>query len=99
MRRTIPFIILLFTILISCGPSNSVSITNFEPAGEVNNLTTFTIEFSENLAPADQIDKWTDQQFVEFEPAIAGKFKWIDSRTLIFLPMFRLNQFKIIKRR
>src|SRR3990167_7667200 len=45
------FFLILF--LISCGPSNTVKVESFIPAGEVQNLTNFTIEFSEDLAPAD----------------------------------------------
>ncbi len=94
-------ITLLFALVIfvSCGPSNSVSVTNFEPTGEVKNLTTFTIEFSENLAPADEIDKWSNEQFVEFEPAIPGQFKWVDSRTLIFSPDVPLEPIQNYKAR
>jgi len=54
--------------------------------GEVNELQSFTIEFNNDLAPADLLDKWTTDEYVEFEPKIAGKFKWITPSTLIFSP-------------
>ncbi len=77
------FLILFF---ISCGPSNTVEVESFTPIGEVQNLTNFTIEFSEDLAPADVQDKWLDEEFVTFTPSINGKFKWTSPNTLIFSP-------------
>lgn len=88
MKRAFLFIssfIFLF-FFFSCGPSNTVKVSEFSPTGEVENLTTFTIEFSEDLAPADQQDIWLTDEFIEFEPKIPGQFKWVDSRTLIFSP-------------
>ena len=79
-------VILSFFLLISCGPSNTVKVESFSPTGEVQNLTNFTIEFSEDLAPASVISEWSDEQFVTFEPAIHGKFKWTTPSTLVFSP-------------
>ena len=79
-------IIFLILFLTSCGPSNTVEVESFTPTGEVQNLTNFTIEFSEDLAPADVQDKWLDEEFVTFTPAIQGKFKWTSPSTLVFSP-------------
>ena len=79
-------LILSIILLISCGPSNSVKVQSFTPTGEVQNLTNFIIEFSEDLAPTDVQDKWLDEEFVTFKPAISGKFKWSSASTLVFSP-------------
>ncbi len=63
-----------------------MEVESFNPTGEVQNLTNFTIEFSEDLAPADVQDKWLDEEFVTFTPAIQGKFKWSSPSTLVFSP-------------
>jgi hypothetical protein len=73
-------------ILISCGPGSTVEVESFSPTGEVQNLTNFTIEFSEDLASSDIQDKWLDEEFVSFTPRIPGKFKWISPNTLVFSP-------------
>jgi alpha-2-macroglobulin len=78
------FSFLLF--ILSCSSQNTVKVTAFEPTGEVKNLTTFTVEFSQDLAPADSLNKWLDDEFIQFEPKIVGKFKWTSERTLIFSP-------------
>ncbi len=86
--RSLNKLSIIFSIffLISCGPSNTVKVESFSPTGEVQNLTNFTIEFSNDLAPADVQDKWLDEEFVTFSPAIQGKFKWTSPSTLIFSP-------------
>ena len=77
---------IIIVLLFGCGPSNTVKVESFTPTGEIQNLTNFEIEFSEDLAPADVQDKWLDEEFVTFKPAISGKFKWTSARTLVFSP-------------
>ena len=77
---------LILTLILASCSSNSVSVVNFNPQGEIKNLSTFTVEFSENLAPQEMQDKWLDDEFVKFEPKIEGKFKWTSANTLIFSP-------------
>ncbi len=79
-------IVLLAIVVYSCGILSGVHVVEFSPTGEVGSLTSFTIKFSEELAPANKLDNWLDDEFVTFEPKIKGKFKWIDSKTLIFSP-------------
>ena len=77
----------LFAIILnSCGPGNTVEVSSFTPTGEVEKLTNFVIEFSEDLAPPDMQDKWLDEEFITFSPPISGKFKWTSDNTLVFSP-------------
>ncbi|MEJ2615103.1 MAG: Ig-like domain-containing protein, partial [Ignavibacteriaceae bacterium] len=84
-------VILILSYLIGCGPSNTVEVTNFTPQGNVERLTSFTIEFSKDVAPADIQNKWVTDEFVTFKPKIEGKFKWTNSKTLIFSPDYPLE--------
>lgn len=89
MRTKLIFRNIIFALLLiinSCGTGKDVSVVNFNPQGKVENLTTFTIEFSQDLAPLELQDKWLDEEFVKFEPRIEGKFKWQSGNTLIFSP-------------
>jgi hypothetical protein len=88
--KNLPAIFIIF-YLIGCGSNNSVEITKFAPQGKVERLTTFTIEFSKDLAPADIQNKWLTDEYVTFKPKIEGKFKWIDSKTLLFSPDYPLE--------
>ncbi len=72
-------------MFLSCSGSG-VRVIKFSPQGEIKSLTTFKIEFSNNIAPQSDQDKWLDDEFVKFEPKIEGKFKWTSGNTLIFSP-------------
>ncbi|MBI5324089.1 MAG: alpha-2-macroglobulin family protein [Ignavibacteriae bacterium] len=87
----IVFCTILTLIFASCGLRNAVEIVSFNPSGSVGTLTTFTIEFSKELAPADSLDKWLTDEFIKFEPKIPGKFKWTSASTLIFSPDVQLE--------
>lgn len=86
--KYLPFYFLFAAAIIlqSCGGGTSVSVDEFSPLGEVENLTTFTVEFSENLAPVDSQNVWLEDEFIKFDPPIQGKFKWISPSELIFSP-------------
>jgi len=88
MKTKESFVLYLMIIIIvsACGLSSDVTITNFSPTGKVSQLTTFTIEFSDNIAPIEKQNQWLTDEFVEFEPKIPGKFKWISGNVLIFSP-------------
>lgn len=92
MRKTFFFLIAATVLMIfACGTGNRVTVENFSPEGEVDKLTTFTIEFSHPLAPPDIQGQWLDDAFIKFEPAIRGKFKWVSDNTLIFSPDYPLE--------
>ncbi|MGE5861080.1 MAG: MG2 domain-containing protein, partial [Ignavibacteria bacterium] len=88
---------IIYLFLYGCSADNTVTIKDFSPKGEVANLTTFTVEFSENLAPFDKQNKWLSDQFIIFEPKIEGKFKWLSGNTLIFSPDYPLEPIQSYK--
>lgn len=79
------YMILVF-ILISCSSGDEIGISRFSPRDETELLTNVEIVFTNDLAPRDTLGKWSDEQFLEFDPPVTGKFKWVDSRTLFFSP-------------
>ncbi|MBT8387173.1 MAG: hypothetical protein KJO12_07155 [Ignavibacteria bacterium] len=79
-------LIIVLTLIKGCGPSNTVKVDSFTPTGEVEKLTNFVVEFSEDLAPTDVQGKWLDEEFITFSPALSGKFKWTSDNTLLFSP-------------
>ena len=62
-------LIIFLTLIKGCGPSNTVKVDSFTPTGEVEKLTNFVVEFSEDLAPPDIQGKWLDEEFITFSPA------------------------------
>ncbi len=78
-------------LLWSCN-RDQVTVTDFEPQGEVQDLQSFTINFDQELAPDDVQDQWLTEEFVTFKPAIAGRFKWLNASSLLFSPEGPLKQ-------
>ncbi len=77
----------VFTLIFfSCSTPNKVTVTSFSPTGEVEKYTNFTIKFDKELAPDTLIDKWVKDDFIKFEPAINGKYKWLSPSKLLFSP-------------
>jgi alpha-2-macroglobulin len=79
-------ILISILFLIKCSTGNAVKVESFTPQGEIDKLSNFVIEFSQDLAPAEVIDKWSDEEYVTFTPHISGKFKWASPSTLVFSP-------------
>lgn len=87
--KTIKILLIQLSVLLitfSCGFISDVTVKSFSPEGKVNQLTTFTVEFSYNVAPIEKQNMWLTDKFIEFEPAIPGKFKWTAGNVLIFSP-------------
>ncbi len=81
------FIAVLSTAwLHGCGSSSDVEVVSFSPQGETPLLTTIEVEFSRDLAPSDKQNVWLTETYLEFEPAIPGRFKWTSGRRMIFSP-------------
>ncbi len=86
LKRKVFSLFAIIILLYGCSSEKNVNVSSFEPVGEVDRLTKFTVEFDENLAPPEKQNIWMDEEFIEFSPEIIGKFKWTDARTLIFSP-------------
>jgi len=69
----------------------SVLISEFSPAGESQKSTNITVVFSTNIVPSDSVEVLMDQAPVRIQPPVPGRFKWVDTRTLRFLPTELLN--------
>jgi len=86
-------IALLFSGLqLSCvSGRKSVLVSEFSPQGESQKSTNITVVFSSSVVPSDSIEVLMDQAPVRIQPPVPGRFKWVDTRTLRFLPTELLN--------
>jgi uncharacterized protein YfaS (alpha-2-macroglobulin family) len=85
-KRSLLLLLVLFAATFFSCSRNQVTVVRFEPQGEVTELQSFTIQFDQDLAPAEEQDKWLEEEFVKFEPEIPGRFKWLNAFTLLFSP-------------
>jgi len=85
LNKLIPtiFIVLFFA---SCSNKNSLNLSETNCRDEVPVLGNLSFVFDKNLAPDSALNRWTDFKYIEFKPAIAGKFQWKNPNELIFSP-------------
>ncbi len=84
-------LVLFSIILFSCSNKNSVEVVSFSPTGKTGLRTIIKVRFSEPIAPQENIKEWIADELIEFEPKIVGKYKWLNSKTLIFSPEYPLS--------
>ncbi|TAE41693.1 MAG: alpha-2-macroglobulin family protein [Runella slithyformis] len=75
----------LFT-LFSCGKLNEIRVvgSNFEDEIQLAQNLVFT--FNKDLVRESDLNSWEATKYVEFKPAVAGKFKWTAPNELVFSP-------------
>ncbi|HWV31325.1 MAG TPA: hypothetical protein VN038_16820, partial [Dyadobacter sp.] len=82
------FCFLFFVWFFSnCSSFNEIRVagTNFtEEVGQSQNLV-FT--FNKDLVSMAELNNWDSTQYVTFEPAVRGKFKWTAPNELVFSPV------------
>lgn len=86
MKTRNVLILLTIALLFWSCDRNQVTVTDFEPQGEVQDLQSFTVSFDQDLAPDDAQDQWMTEAFLSFKPEIPGRFKWLNANTLLFSP-------------
>ena len=86
MRRKFIFIFTLAIILAGCSGGKKLRLLekNFEDEVPLQALLSFT--FNTAIVPDSLVGVWTDQEYIEFEPVVEGKFHWQTPSTLVFAP-------------
>jgi uncharacterized protein YfaS (alpha-2-macroglobulin family) len=79
--------ILLFTLSLSSSCNRStVSLDYTNARDEVPALGNLTFRFDQSLVSDSLVDQWDSAQYVEFQPRIAGRFRWEHPDELVFSP-------------
>ncbi|WP_233636127.1 alpha-2-macroglobulin family protein [Hymenobacter setariae] len=89
--RLLPLLLLPLFATFSCSKKadqeqTQTTATNAE-GEEIDPYQNITFAFDEPVAPATPEGQWDTTRYVQFEPAIRGKFKWAnEGRELVFSP-------------
>ncbi|MBL0130495.1 MAG: hypothetical protein IPP43_04745 [Chitinophagaceae bacterium] len=78
-------------IFLSSCKKNAVTLSFTNAKGEVPQLGNLVFRFSSSLAKDSMLNAWDSTEYISFEPAIAGKFRWESPDELVFLPSQPLN--------
>ncbi len=81
-------LLLLSVTLFSCArfKKNEIGLINRNFVDEVDLTQNLVFNFNKDLVAEDRIGIWDSTHFVEFEPAIKGRFRWTSRSELVFSP-------------
>ncbi|MDJ0365118.1 MG2 domain-containing protein [Hymenobacter sp. H14-R3] len=90
-RRLLPLLLLALLATFSCSKKDAQTQADAQAqaAGEeIDPYQNLVFSFDEPVVNASQVNRWDTTRYVQFEPAIKGKFKWMnDGRELVFSPL------------
>ncbi len=84
--KKICLISFLFLLFNSCNHLPEVGIKSLGFGDEIEVLQNLFFEFDEELVFDGDLNKWESTPYLDFEPKIEGKFKWIGKKELVFSP-------------
>ncbi len=81
-------VFLLPFLLLNCSrlSFNEVSVVGRNFDDEVQQTQNLSFSFNKNVAPKNRLNEWDSTQYVQFKPAVRGKFKWVSESELVFSP-------------
>lgn len=91
MRHIFTLSVLVAVLFWTSCSNNVLRVTKFSPSGEVDNQQSFVFTFNQDVAPKKDMDKWLKGDYVQFEPKIEGRYKWVTPNTLIFSPSYGMS--------
>ncbi|KQS25385.1 alpha-2-macroglobulin [Dyadobacter sp. Leaf189] len=78
----------LFALLFdSCSSLNEVRVAGTNFGDEINLSQNLVFTFNKDLVPLADLNDWDSTQYIQFEPAVKGKFKWTAENELVFSPV------------
>jgi uncharacterized protein YfaS (alpha-2-macroglobulin family) len=81
------FTLLFPTLLLTqCGKLNEIRVVGRNFEDEINLAQNLVFTFNKDIVSESELNSWESTKFVEFIPAVAGKFKWTAPNELIFSP-------------
>ncbi|WP_255067799.1 alpha-2-macroglobulin [Lacihabitans sp. LS3-19] len=85
MKKSV-ILLLALVFFNSCNHLPSVGIKSLGFGDEIEVLQNLFFEFDEDLMFDGDLNKWESTPYINFEPRIDGKFKWIGKKELVFSP-------------
>ncbi|MBR9861045.1 alpha-2-macroglobulin family protein [bacterium] len=81
-----PFALFFILSLTSSCSKDGVELVNRNFTDEMPMYSNLRFEFNYDIAPDSVLGFWDSSEYIQFEPALHGAFKWISPRELIFSP-------------
>ena len=79
------------TIFLAACNKNAVTLSYTNAKGEVPLLGNLIFRFNQGMVKDSMLNAWDSTDYISFEPAIKGKFRWESPDQLVFSPATPLN--------
>ncbi|HNA92614.1 MAG TPA: hypothetical protein PKZ71_10220, partial [Chitinophagaceae bacterium] len=73
-------------VFLSSCKKNAISLSFTNAKGEVPILGNLVFRFNHSLAKDSMLNAWDSTDYISFEPAIPGRFRWSGPDELVFSP-------------
>ncbi|GAB2795687.1 hypothetical protein GCM10027275_46120 [Rhabdobacter roseus] len=76
---------------LGCSSLNEIRLVGKNFTDEVQQSQNLVFTFNKDLVQESRLDVWDSTQYVRFEPAVPGQFKWTAANELVFSPTVPLS--------
>jgi alpha-2-macroglobulin len=93
VSRCLPFFILLLPLSAGSGQQRGLQVVVASPQGAMTTIDqsqTIFITFNQPMTPLEAVSTQDGSALMQIEPKIPGKFRWMGTTTLAFLPAAQL---------
>jgi uncharacterized protein YfaS (alpha-2-macroglobulin family) len=73
-------------LLCACHSKNELQVTATNFQSEVEQQQNLIFSFNKDIVPDSLVNVWDSTQYIEFEPAVRGRFMWNSTSQLSFSP-------------
>lgn len=81
----LPLLVLL-ALLCACSNNDADDSAHGPDGEEIDPYENLVFSFDEPVAAPGQLSRWDTTQYLQFEPAVRGRFMWTSERELVFSP-------------
>ncbi|HMR93635.1 MAG TPA: hypothetical protein PKC69_15040, partial [Chitinophagaceae bacterium] len=86
-RRLLPAIVAAAFLLVFAGCKRHAVVLSYTNAkGEIPLLGNLVFRFNQSMVSDSMLNNWDSTDYVSFEPAISGRFRWESPDQLVFSP-------------
>lgn len=89
--KTILVSLIAGTIFLSACNRDAATLSFTNAKGEVPQLGNLVFRFNQSMVQDSMLNMWDSTDYIAFEPAIKGKFRWESPDQLVFSPAQPLN--------
>jgi alpha-2-macroglobulin len=87
MKKYLFYLVLLNTFLLAtCTRKNVIDIVRTDFKDEIDTHTNLKFTFDKAMVGDTMLNRWDTTTYMQIKPYIAGKFKWISPKELVFSP-------------